>query len=131
MGPLLAALLVAGCGGGGDKNEGKNARNFEGEQKQVAQVIDDLQAASRAGDTTKICTKIFTPSLAKVIGTRSKTTCKAAVQNQLVNPKEDITITQLNVQTPNGLATVREQNGNVTRLTFLKQGGTWRINGIQ
>ena len=135
IGVLLAALAVAlplaGCGGGGGDNEGKNAKNFSGEQKQVAQVIDDLVAASRDGDATKICTEIFTPSLAKVVGARSKTTCKAAVQKQLVNPKEDITITALTVKTPNGLATVREQNGNATRLTLLKESGKWRINGIQ
>jgi hypothetical protein len=126
---LVAAVALTGCGGG--KKEGANAKNFKGDQKDVAQLVDDLQAAARAGDTGKICQDLFTRQLASAVGTRGHTTCQAQVKKQLALKNETITITQLAVQTPSALATVQEQNGKVSRLTFLKQSGKWHVNGIQ
>ena len=133
--PLLAAVLAlalaaAGCGGSND-SEGKNAKRYQGDQKDVAQTIDDLVAASHAGDTGKICNDIFTTGLAKAVAVKSKTTCANVVKKQLVNPKEDITITKLSVHGSNAFVTVREQNKNVTNLSLVKEGDGWRINAIQ
>ena len=123
-----AATAVAGCGG---SSPGPNAKNFSGEQRKAAQVIDDLTAASRAGDTKKICTKIFTPQFAVAVARRNKVSCQQRVQKVLVNKNEKITITQLAVQSPNAVAQVQEQNGSVSRLTLLKQNGVWHVDGIQ
>ena len=128
IGAVAAATALAGCGG---SSVGPNAKNFSGEQRKAAQVIDDLASASRAGDTKKICTKIFTPQFAVAVARRNKTTCQARVQRVLVSKSEKITILQLAVQTPNGLASVREQTGKVSRLTLLKQNGVWHVDGIQ
>jgi hypothetical protein len=127
----LLALLLAGCGGGGGNDEGKNAKRFSGDQKKVAQVIDDLVAASHAGDTNKICTEIFTAGLAKAVATRNKKTCAATVQSQLIGPTEDITVSTIRVQGSTAFLTVREQNKNVSRLSLVQQDGGWRINTIQ
>ena len=125
------ALAVAGCGGGDDGGDGKNAKRFDGEQKRVAQVIDDLVAASHAGDANKICTDIFSPGLEKAVATRNKKPCPDAVRSQLITPSEDITITTLRVQGSTAFLTVREQNKNVSRLSLVQQSGDWRINTIQ
>jgi hypothetical protein len=126
----LLALLLAGCGGGGN-DEGKNAKRFSGDQKKVAQVIDDLVAASHAGDTNKICTEIFTAGLAKAVATRNKKTCAATVRSQLISANEDITVSTIRVQGSTAFLTVREQNKNVSRLSLVQQDGGWRINTIQ
>jgi hypothetical protein len=125
------AVAVAGCGGSDNNGGGKNAKRFSGEQKQVAQVIDDLVAASHAGDTNKICTQIFSPGLAKAVATRNKKTCAATVKTQLISPNEDITVTTIRVQGSTAFLTVREQNKNVSRLSLIQQNGDWRINTIQ
>ena len=125
---LAAAVAVPGCGG---KGEGPNAKNFSGEQKKVARVVDDLSADARSGDTKDICRNVFTPQLAASVGRKARTSCEAKVRGELVADDERITITQLAVQAPNAIAQVQEQNGNVSRLTFIKQDGTWHINSIQ
>jgi hypothetical protein len=134
--PILIAIAAglaaaaAGCGGG-DSDEGKNEKAFSGDKKPVARVIDDLVAASHAGDAKKICTDIFTPGLAQAVATRAKGTCVGVVQKQLVSPDEDITATDVRLQGSNAFVTVREQNRNVTRLSLVEQDGGWRINAIQ
>jgi hypothetical protein len=125
------AIVVAGCGGSDNGGGGKNAKRFSGDQKKVAQVVDDLVAASHAGDANKICTQVFSPGLAKAVATRNKKTCAAAVQAQLVSPKEDITVTSIRVQGSTAFLTVREQNTNVSQLSLVQQSGGWRINTIQ
>jgi hypothetical protein len=131
--PAIAAglaLAVSGCGGGGG-DEGKNEKNFSGDKKPVAAAIDQLVDASHAGDANKICTQVFTPGLATAIASRAKSTCVAVVQKQIVSPQEDITVTDIRIQGSNALATVREQNKNVTRLSLVQQDDGWRINAIQ
>lgn len=128
---LAVALPVTGCGGGGGNGDGKNAKLFTGEKKQVAQVIDDLVAASHAGKPDMICTQIFTPGLAQAIAKRNKKTCRDVVQAQLVNPNEDISVTALKLNGSSALVTVREQNKNASSLSLTKQSGEWRINAIQ
>jgi hypothetical protein len=125
---VAAAVVLAGCGG---SSVGPNAKKFSGEQRKVAQVIDDLSSASRAGDANRICDEIFTPRFAGAVAKRNKTTCRTRVQRVLVSKQERITITQLIVQTPNATAQVQEQNGNVSRITLRKQNGGWRVDGIQ
>ena len=126
---VAVTLTLAGCGGD-DAAEGKNAKNFSGDQKEVAQVIDDLAAASREGDVERICTEIFTPALAETIGKSTGTSCSALVEKQLVRKDEEIVIRKLAVQTPNAEAEVREQDGKVSRLTLFKEDGVWRIDGV-
>jgi hypothetical protein len=135
IGPLalltVLTLAVTGCGGGGGGKEGKNEKAFSGDKKPVAAAIDDLVAASHAGDANKICTRLFTPGLAQAVATRAKSTCPAVVKKQLVSPQEDITVTDVRLAGSNAFVTVREQNKHVTRLSLVQQDGGWRINAIQ
>src|SRR4051794_25917712 len=112
--------MVAGCGGGGD-SEGKNEKAFTGDKKAVAKTIDELMAASHAGDTKSICNDLFTPGLAKAVATAAKSTCDDVVKKQLVSPTEDITVTGIRIQGSNALVTVREQNKNVSNLSLVQQ----------
>lgn len=127
---VLVALPVAGCGGGDDE-PGKNAKRFDGEKREVAQVIDDLVAASQLGEPETICDDIFTPTLAEAIASRNQATCSETVEKQLVSEEADMTVTGVKLSGSNALATVREQNKNVTSLSLSKLDGKWRINAIQ
>jgi hypothetical protein len=126
------ALAVVGCGGGDDGDKpGKNAKRYFGDQRDVAQVVDNLVAASRAGDTKKICSEIFTARLAKSIGAQAGGSCEAQVKNQLAQPNEDITIQQLALSGTRALATVKEQTQKTSRLVFVRVGDSWRLDAIQ
>jgi hypothetical protein len=125
---LGAVTALAGCGG---TTEGPNAKNFSGgDQKKLAQVVDDLQSAARSGDTAKICKDIFIPRLSAEIAKLAKTTCRAKVGQELPH-NETISLRQVAVTGATAVGTVTEQTGKITRLTFVKQSGQWKISGIQ
>src|SRR4051812_16753398 len=70
---LTAAIVLAGCGSG-DKS---SAGDFQGEQKAVAQTVEDLQTAGRKGDADKICTDLLAASLVQTIRRASGECAKA------------------------------------------------------
>jgi hypothetical protein len=125
----LAVLAVTGCGGGGS-SEGANAKRFSGDQREVARVVDALQSAARSGDTHRICSELLTGSLAGEIGARAGTSCEAQIKRQLVSDAETLAVQHVAVQGRIAVATVREQNRNVSQLVFRRQGGDWRVSGI-
>ena len=124
----LAVLAVTGCGGG--SSDGANAKRFSGDRREVARVVDALQSAARSGDAHRICSELLTGSLAVEIGARAGTSCEAQVERQLVSDGETLAVQHLTVRGTIAVATVREQNRNVSQLVFHRQGGDWRVSGI-
>ena len=124
------ALALGGCGGDGGDKPGKNAKRYFGDQRDVAQVVDNLVAASRSGDTKKICSEIFTVRFEKSVAAQAGGSCEAQVKRQLAVPGEDITIQQLAISGTRALATVKEQTGKTSRLVFVRVDGGWRIDSI-
>jgi len=114
-----AALPLGGCFGGGDKSD----------RDQIDQVMSDLQSASRDGDGSRICQEIFTPKLAALISRSAKSgTCATEVKAKLFAPDAKIDVE--NVDVPNATATVKEANGNLSKVYLVKQGGEWRIRRV-
>ena len=124
----LAVLVVTGCGGG--SSEGTNAKRFSGDRRDVARVVDALQSAARSGDAHRICSELLTGSLATEIGARAGSSCEAQVKRQLVSEAETLAVQRVLVQGQIAVATVREQNRSVSQLVFRRQGGGWRVSGI-
>ena len=126
-GLLLALVVVAplgGCfGGGGDGSSDSDA---------VKGVLSDLQAASQEGDGTRICDELFTPKLAALVSRSAKSgNCATEVKAKLFSPEAQIDVE--NVDVPDGsnaTATVKEANGNVSRVFLVKQDGQWRIRSV-
>jgi hypothetical protein len=125
----LAVLAVTGCGG--SSPDGANAKRFSGERRDVARVVDALQSAARSGDAHKICSELLTGNLAAEIGARVGTSCEAQVKRQLVSDGETLAVQRLLVRGTVAVATVREQNRNISQLVFRRQGGDWRLSGIE
>lgn len=125
---VLMCAGLTGCGGGSSASQQKAS-----DEKDVRQVLTDLQTASRDGDGTRICTQIFTPKLANSV-TRSATSgsCATEVRKKLFSPQAQIGIENVNVPDPaNATATVKEQNGNTSTVFLVKQSGRWRIRSVQ
>jgi hypothetical protein len=121
---LAAVVPLSGCfgGGGGDKSD----------RDQIDQVMSDLQSASRDGDGSRICQEIFTPKLAALISTSSKSgNCATEVKAKLFSPEAKIDVESVDVpDSSNATATVKEANGNVSKVYLVKQGGEWRIRSV-
>ena len=126
---LAAAASFAGCGGSDKKDQ---APTVSSEQRAVLGTIDALQAASRSGNARKICQEIFTPALADSIRQASKRSCEKEVSATLVTPDAELSVArQIDIRGPRATATVREQNGNTSKVFLVKQAGQWRIRGVQ
>ena len=120
---LFAVAPLGGCFGGGDDSSDRDA---------VDQVMSDLETASQQGDGGRICDEIFTPKLAALVSKSSKSgKCATEVKAKLFSPKAKIDVEQIDV--PDGssaTATVKEANGNVSRIFLVKQSGEWRIRSV-
>jgi hypothetical protein len=56
---LLAALLLAGCGGAQQDSAG----DFEGPQREVAEVIDRMRTAGQEEETGRMCVEVLSRRL--------------------------------------------------------------------
>src|SRR4051794_19683463 len=120
----LIALAFGGCGGSDEKKDGGTS-----DEAAIKTVLVQLQKASVAGDGKQICTQIFTAKLADSV-TRSSTTgsCEKEVRSKLFSPDTKLTVQNVTVTDPaNATATIKEANGNVSTVFFVRQSGRWRI----
>jgi len=125
---LCVAAFLPGCGGSDDD---KTTGAVQGDQRSILATVDALQTASHAGDGGKICSSVFTKSLARSVEKASKRTCAAEVRENLFKPGETISADRnITVKGDAGTAVIREQNGNVSTLHLVKQDHTWRIDRV-
>ena len=125
---LLFAAALPGCGASDDKP--KNA-DVSDDQRGILATVDALQTASHAGDGAKVCSTVFTKSLVRSIEKASGRRCATEVRKNLFRPKGSISVSRnITVAGDAGTAVIREQNGNVSTLHVVRQGGTWRIDRV-
>lgn len=128
----LLALVLGACG-----TTPASTGSFQGEQKEVAQAISNLQSDVTAADQSKICTS----DLASEVVARLDAApggCKAVIKDQLVEiDKTDLKIVSVQVggsrAQPTATATVRSTYGGKTRtstVSLSKQNGKWRLAAI-
>jgi hypothetical protein len=129
IGLALGVASLAACGGGGDENS--NADRFEGAEKQVAAVVDDLQNASREADTKTICREIFTAAHASRVASGAGMSCESKAKLEIAVPDETIEVQGLIVDGQTATARVKEQTGRVSTLAFVRSDGAWRIDQIR
>ena len=120
-------VLLAGCGG----DEGPNEKRFDGDSKDVAAVVDQLQEYARLSDGPKICSELLTPQLEDYISKSFDTSCEERVNDQLGDADTTIIVRRVKVEGPLASATVSENNGAVTGMAFVKRDGEWRISRIR
>ena len=122
-----AAALAVGCGGDDD---GRNAQRYDGEQREVARVVDELEQASREGDSTRICDELFTEELARLIAARNRRGCEARVGEQQLDEQARIDVNEIKVEGDQARVGVRERDGDRVILTLRRDGDSWRILSI-
>jgi hypothetical protein len=130
--PLLLVLPLAlgACG----QTQKDSANDFQGDQRAVAQTVEDLQTASRKKDEAKICNTLLAPTLVAKIKSASNGTCEKVLKDAL----EDVDSFELQVKkvTINGTkadATVTSDTGTKNRtdtLQLVKDRGAWKISTL-
>lgn len=122
----LLALLAAGCGGAAS-----SADEFEGEQRAIAAVVEDLQEASVEDDAERICTTILSAELRERAGD-----CPKAIDEALKDADTyDLEVTkvepaEITASTRTATATVESgrDGDQVEKITVVREGRAWRIS---
>jgi hypothetical protein len=134
---LILIALIAPLSGCASSEEGSPSHQnapaaVSGDQRSVLATVDALEAASRHGDGDAICANLFTAKLAKSIGAAANRSCGEEVRERLFSPDAALAVNrEIRVTGNRSSAIVREGNGNVSRLSFVKRNAVWRIAGIE
>jgi hypothetical protein len=122
-----AGLTLAGC----TATPPSSAGNFQGAEKDVAQVVDDMQKAGRTGKPDKLCNDIFTADLANQFKAGSAT-CVDEVEKAMRDVNDyDMKVTDVTVT--GDTATAKVEQGKEKRtgtIGFQKIGNAWRVSSI-
>jgi hypothetical protein len=126
--PLVLAALVAGCGA-----SSSSAGDFEGEERRVADVVEQLQSAGETGDAAEICSDVLAAELREEMqaaGANCEQELDKAIQDadDFELEVEDVTITG-----DTATAKVRGQEGDEERVRdfeFVREDGGWRATSL-
>jgi hypothetical protein len=124
----VAAVALAGCG-----SNPSSAQNFEGDEKAVAQIVEDLSAAARAGDPEEICSRLLSTALVERMKAGERT-CAEEVDDSLGDADDhELEVQDVTVSGTTATARVegRAGSGNkVATFRFVKEDGRWKAEAI-
>jgi hypothetical protein len=123
------ALLLSGCGAAQESSE----TDFpEGDQAQVAKVVDDLASYGSRGDAENICKNILAqPLLTEIKNAGGK--CVDEIERAIKDASDyDLEVTKVTVNGTNATATVQqgEDTKNTATFSFVKEKGGWRASAL-
>jgi hypothetical protein len=129
--PFIAAVACAAalgaCGGGDDDT---NESRFEGEEAEVAAVIDRLTTAAREEDAKTICEDLITENLQISIRRAAGTSCAAEVGENIFAEDAEFRAEDIAVTEDTATAEVVDQHEQRSNLLFERDGESWRIARI-
>jgi outer membrane PBP1 activator LpoA protein len=131
---VAAALTLSACG----QSSKDSAKDFQGEDKAVAQTVEDLQSASSKGDEGKICDEILAADLANKIKARAsgdQKTCADVLKDSLRDSdSSELQVKKVAVNGTTATATVESDAAGdaktTTTLTLTKARDGWRIASL-
>jgi hypothetical protein len=129
---LAATVAFSGCAGAPSSGSSSTSK-FKGDQRLVANTVEDLETASRPGrsDTGKICRDIVTPALAKQLATAGRT-CEKAVDGAIKDADGyQLTVQKVVINGTTATAQVKTETGKKDRVqtvALTKAGPGWRIS---
>jgi len=132
--PFAVCLVIPALAGCGASSTTDNAKDFKGEQKAVAQSLDDFAQAARDNDEKEICTSLLARELVRSLDASSQR-CTGAISDQLDAAGDDkLDVKTIVISGRTATATVVSKvNGDDRRQTILlvNQDGRWRLSGIR
>lgn len=132
---ILVAGLLSGCAG---QRSGKDSSSeFTGEDRLVANTIEDLQSAASKGngDEVKICRDLLAKSLVDKIASHGQT-CQAALDTALKDTDSfELQVKKDGIKRNGNTATAvvtadRGDKDKDVEITLVKQGPAWRISDL-
>jgi hypothetical protein len=127
----LAALAIAGCTTQttSDDSSGK----FTGDQRLVANTIEDFESAASKGDQDQICRELLAKPLIATYAKRGGT-CEHAVDGALKDTDSfGLTVESVRITDTDATARVKADRGKkdiIQTMSLVKEGPGWRISAF-
>ena len=125
----LGAFAVAGCTGQSSSKD--SSGNFTGDQRLVANTVEDFESAASKGDQNKVCSDFLSKSLVATYAKQGGT-CEKAVDGALKDADTfGLTVESVAINGQQATAKVKAEHGKkdvVETLTLVKEGTGWRIS---
>jgi len=111
-------------------DEDRNTEDYVGEERAVAAVIDEYEAANDRVSLTRVCDELFTPRYKSVVEDDSGQSCVAYFED-LVGGRVTAEIKVESLEITGSTANVRAtEAGEKLAIVLIENGGRWRINDI-
>ena len=125
---LLALVLsVAGCG-----PQAASGGDFEGTEREVADVLEDLQETAQAGDEQRVCTLLARDLLQRLQA--AGVPCPRAVSAALDDADTfDVTVRDVTVSGTTATARIAPsaaEDAPVDTVRLVREGANWRIASL-
>jgi hypothetical protein len=126
--PLVLAALASGCAG-----NASSAGNFQGEEKQVADVVEKLQSAGETGDAKTICDDLLAKSLSDQIKAAGST-CEQEMDKAIKDADDfDLEVQDVTIDGDKATAKVKGRDRGADRVRtfqFERVGSSWRVSNL-
>lgn len=128
---LTAAIALAGCGA----TDNDSAADLEGEDRLVANTIEDLSDAGREGDGAEICSLLSEALITKIrTAAGDGVRCEDAIEDAIDDADSfDIDVISVRVDGTAATAVVEsKENDDEIRDTFglVKEARRWKVNAL-
>ncbi len=133
--PLLATLVAAAALGGCTQTTKDSASDFKGDQRLVANVVEDLQDAGASKDAEQVCTLLTEQLITKIRATAGgNASCAEAVDDAIQDADAfDLSVKTVTITgtTASAVVVSKDNNKDVRdTLTFAKEAGRWKISAL-
>jgi hypothetical protein len=127
----IAAVAVTGCTTTTTSND--SSGKFSGEQRLVANTVEDFESAAAKGDQDQICRELLAKPLIATYAERGGT-CAKAVDGALKDSDSfGLTVESVRIAANTATARVKADRGKhdvLRALTLVKEGPGWRISAF-
>ena len=125
---LIAALALAGCGA---QQEPSSTEKFEGEERAVAQKVEDLQEAGEGRNPEDICSEILAASLVEQLEA-ADVQCAEEMEKAIDDADDyELQVQDVTVSGTTATAEVRRgDDGPTETMEFTKENGQWRATSL-
>ncbi len=126
----LTTLAVSGCGSVAQDS----AKEFKGEEQNVAATVERLEAAARADEPGRVCTSLLSGALLATLK-KQGTNCTTAVKDAIADADSfDLTVDDVTIAGDKATVKVISGKGSDEKsdtLDLARDGSAWKIASLR